>query len=140
MTFLVQPFIYEKKQAALFPEMDAFNTWLRESYRIGSGLVFGSALFAAIIWCILARNAKLNGIKDNSKLHLAWWTLLGLPVAGISVALNYFSGKNLAVLPSLLGFYLLDVAIVYWLATILGAPRLLKYVIPGSFCFYRLFR
>jgi hypothetical protein len=70
-------------------------------------------------------------------MNLIWWFLLIGVLVGIAIAIfrsAFTSGGSAQAVPSLLFLFLLDGAILFWLATAISTPnRALKYIVPGSF-------
>jgi hypothetical protein len=129
LVFLAQPWLFQSGIIAI-TDVDV-ETWLAEKYTIGVSIVYGTALFATLIWYLIAAKARVSTAADVSKLRPLWGVLLLLPIVGICVALYFFNNSNEALL-WLTFFYIVDAVVVYWLATAISSPGLLKYVPPGS--------
>lgn len=128
--FLVQPWLY---QSGIIAITDVeLEVWIAEKYTSGAVIVFSTALVATVIWYLSARRSRITSFNQASPMRLVWALLLLVPIIGICVALYFFNGSNQALL-SLTAFYVLDLLIVYWFATVISSPGLLKFIPPGSF-------
>jgi hypothetical protein len=130
LMFLVQPWLY---QSGVIPITQVeVDTWIAEKYMIGAAIVFGTALVATIAWYISALRAKVTTFNESSPLRLVWALLLLVPIIGICVALYFYNDSSEALLP-LTFMYVIDIVWVYWFATAISSPGLLKFIPPGSF-------
>lgn len=134
--FYLQPLLYENRA---IPITDVrVNTWLREDYTVGAGIVFGFSVFATVLWYFLAARAKVAGTIDIFRWQVVWWLLGLLPVVGIGIALFLFNRSEDALL-SLAGFFIFDgLILLFWLPTATSSPKLLKHIPPGAFLIRRL--
>jgi hypothetical protein len=130
LMFLVQPWLY---QSGVIPVTQVeVDTWIAEKYMIGAAIVFGTALVATIAWYVSALRAKVTTFNESSPLRLVWALLLLVPIIGICVALYFYNDSSEALLP-LTFMYVIDIVWVYWFATAISSPGLLKFIPPGSF-------
>ena len=130
LMFLVQPWLY---QSGIVPITQVESeTWLAEKYSVGAAIVFSTALVATLLWYVSALRAKVTAFNEASPLRLVWGLLLLLPIIGICVALFFYNNSSEALLP-LTFMYVIDVVWVYWFATAISSPGLLKFIPPGSF-------
>ena len=130
LMFLVQPWLY---QSGIIPITQVeVDTWLAEKYTVGAAIVFCTALSATLIWYVSALRAKITTFLEASPLRLLWGLLLLIPIIGICVAL-YFYNSNKEALLSLTFMYAVDVLLIFWLATAISSPGMLKFIPPGSF-------
>jgi hypothetical protein len=130
LMFLVQPWLY---QSGIVPITQVeVETWLSEKYTVGAAIVFSTALVATILWYVSALRAKVTSFNEASPLRLVWGLLLLVPIIGICVALFFYNDSSEALLP-LTFMYVVDIVWVYWFATAISSPGLLKFIPPGSF-------
>jgi hypothetical protein len=130
LMFLVQPWLY---QSGVIPITQVeVETWIAEKYMIGAAIVFGTALVATIAWYVSALRARVTTFNESSPLRLVWALLLLVPIIGICVALYFYNDSSEALLP-LTFMYTIDIVWVYWFATAISSPGLLKFIPPGSF-------
>jgi hypothetical protein len=130
LMFLVQPWLY---QSGVIPITQVeVETWIAEKYMIGAAIVFGTALVATIAWYVSALRAKVTTFNESSPLRLVWALLLLMPIIGICIALYFYNDSSEALLP-LTFMYMIDIVWVYWFATAISSPGLLKFIPPGSF-------
>jgi hypothetical protein len=130
IVFLLQPWLYQSGILAI-TDVDV-ETWIAEKYMVGAAIVFGTALVATTLWYLSALRAKVTAFNETSSMRIIWAVLLLIPIVGICVALFFYNGSNEALL-SLTAFYVVDVLVLYWLATAISSPGLLKFIPPGSF-------
>jgi hypothetical protein len=130
VVFLLQPWLYQSGILAI-TDVDV-ETWIAEKYMVGAAIVFGTALVATTLWYLSALRAKVTAFNETSSMRIIWAVLLLIPILGICVALFFYNGSNEALL-SLTAFYVVDVLVLYWLATAISSPGLLKFIPPGSF-------
>jgi hypothetical protein len=130
LMFLVQPWLYQSGAIAI--TQVEVETWISEKYTVGAAIVFGTALAATIFWYVSALRAKVTTFNESSPLRLVWGLLLLVPIIGICVALYFYNDSNEALLPLTL-MYVIDIVWVYWFATAISSPGLLKFIPPGSF-------
>jgi hypothetical protein len=130
LMFLVQPWLY---QSGMVPITQVeVETWISEKYTVGAAIVFSAALVATLFWYVSALRAKVTAFNEASPLRLVWGLLLLLPIISICVALYFYNDSNEALLP-LTFMYVADVMWVYWFATAISSPGLLKFIPPGAF-------
>jgi hypothetical protein len=130
LMFLLQPWLYQSGLLAV-TDVD-LETWIAEKYTPGAALVFSTALVATILWYVSAVRAKVTSFNEASPMRLVWSLLLLVPILGICAALYFFNDSNEALM-SLSFLYVIDMLIIYWLATAIASPGLLKFIPPGSF-------
>jgi hypothetical protein len=130
IVFLLQPWLYQSGILAI-TDVDV-ETWIAEKYMVGAAIVFGTALVATTLWYLSALRAKVTAFNETSSMRIIWAVLFLIPIVGICVALFFYNGSNEALL-SLTAFYVVDVLVLYWLATAISSPGLLKFIPPGSF-------
>ena len=128
--FLVQPWLY---QSGIIPITQVeVETWIAEKYTIGAAIVFCTALGATLIWYVSALRAKITTFSEATPLRLLWGLLLLLPILGICVALYFYNDNKEALLP-LTFMYAVDILWIFWFATVISSPGMLKFIPPGSF-------
>ncbi|MEY3828126.1 MAG: hypothetical protein RLZZ148_2953 [Cyanobacteriota bacterium] len=134
LMLVVQPSLYQAGQINLQDVEPA--EWLTNRYYPSAAIVLGACLTLQVLWYVLALKFK-GDEREVGKKQQQWWILLTGVFVSIVVALfvSTFGDKgSFQALPSLLAFFLLDGAIIYWLATAISTPnRALKYIVPGSF-------
>jgi hypothetical protein len=130
LVFLIQPWLYQSGILAI-TDVDVEN-WIAEKYMVGAAIVFFTALVATIIWYLSALRARVTAFNEASSMRVLWAVLMLVPIVGICVALFFYNGSNEALL-SLTAFYVIDILVIYWLATAISSPGLLKFIPPGSF-------
>jgi len=130
LMFWLQPQIYNARLIAL--DVKSLTTWLRDSYSTAAFIVFGTAVFATIVWTIMTATAKVQTGQEVLGWQLTWWLIGLIPLIGICLALWLF-GKT--ALYSLTGFFVLDAIILYWLTTATSSPGLFKRIPPGASLF-----
>jgi hypothetical protein len=130
LMFLVQPWLY---QSGIIPitQVD-LGTWVSEKYTFGAAIVFSTALVASLLWYFSALRAKVTNFNDSSPMRLVWGLLLLIPIIGLCAALYFYNDSSEALLPLTL-MYVIDIVWVYWFATAISSPGLLKFIPPGSF-------
>jgi hypothetical protein len=130
LMFLAQPWLYQSGTIPI--TLVEVETWIAEHYTPGTAIVFGSALVATILWYLSAIRARVTTFNDASPMRLVWGLLLLVPIIGICVALYFYNNSQEALL-SLTLMYVVDILVLYWLATAISSPGLLKFIPPGSF-------
>lgn len=128
--FLIQPWLYQSGILAI-TDVEV-ETWIAEKYTAGAAIVFWTALVATVIWYLSAKRSRVTAFDQATPMRLVWVLLLLLPIVGICVALYFFNGSNQALI-SLTALYMLDIFLLYWFATAISSPGLLKFIPPGSF-------
>jgi hypothetical protein len=113
--------------------------WFEDYYFIGATIVYLTALFSAILWYFIASIVKIDDVNDSRSMAFVWWLLLLFPIIAICAALAFFNNSNDALLWLSL-FYVFDVLLVFWFATAISSPGLLKFVVPLSMFLRRLLR
>ncbi|MGB8698834.1 MAG: hypothetical protein WCD18_05400 [Thermosynechococcaceae cyanobacterium] len=132
LMFLVQPWLYRSAIGFfLVTDLD-IEDWLAEQYTPGAAIVFGTALVATILWYLMALNKPATSSSEVAPMRLPWGLLLLIPIIGICCALYFFNKSNDALL-SLTFLYVVDILVLYWFATAISSPGLLKFIPPGSF-------
>ena len=134
LLFLVQPFLY---QNGLAPRTGilidgspiSVNDWLENYYFLAAVIVLCVSLASQVFWFFLATRFRGNERAAENRTFW-WWSLFFVNLMGIGIALFLDSSKELFVSVAL--FFLIDMAIIYWLATAISTPGLLKLIPPGS--------
>lgn len=130
LAFLLQPWLF---QSGFIPVFDVeIEDWLAEQYMPGSAIVFASGLLAIALWYWVARRSKIRAFKDSSPMRLVWALFCLFPLIGIGVSLFFFNKSSDALL-WLTSLYVLDVLLLYWFASAISSPGLLKFTPPLSF-------
>jgi predicted membrane protein len=143
LLFVIQPALYLNFSIPL-NDVQKVEEWVNFKYLPAAVFLLGVCLVAQVIWYALALRFK-GDEKDASKMGLLWWFVCVGVILGIAIAIflsAFTTGGSSQAVPSLFFFFLLDGAILYWLATAISTPnRALKYIVPGSFYLrrYRLF-
>ncbi|GBF78800.1 alpha-L-rhamnosidase [Aphanothece sacrum FPU1] len=136
----LQPLIYQSRliQVRNFtdPSM-TLSLWLSDNYTPAAWTVLIASVVATVIWCMMTAIAKVKGAIDTFQWSLTWWLLGLLPIISIGIALFFFNESSDAQL-SLVGFFILNGLILYWLPTAISSPGLFKHIPPGSFLLRRL--
>ena len=135
LLLVIQPALYLNYTISL-NDIQKVGDWVNFNYLPAAVLLLGFCLVAQVIWYRVA--VKFQGDeRDASKMNLIWWFLLIGVLVGIAIAIfrsAFTSGGSAQAVPSLLFLFLLDGAILFWLATAISTPnRALKYIVPGSF-------
>ena len=128
--FLGQRLIYENQ---IIPIQEVpLKTWLGTDYTTASLIMFGVCIAATVIWCILAAISRFNDGSSTGRWMLMWWLLGLLPVITIGFTVFYINRSDEAQM-SLMGFFVLDTLLLYWLPTATSSPEAVKYIPPGAF-------
>lgn len=127
LLFIVQPSLF---QSGYIPVTDVdISEWIGENYTYGAVVVFVVSAISALIWYYLSMTAKIRTADDVSKMRFVWWLIFLLPILAICAAIYFFNDSNEALL-SLTAFYVIDILLLYWLATVLSSAKDLKFVPP----------
>jgi hypothetical protein len=128
--FLGQRLIYENQ---IIPtQKTPVGTWLGTDYTTASLIMFGVCIAATVIWCILAAISRFNDGGSTGRWMLMWWLLGLLPMITI-VFTVFFINRSDEARMSLMGFFVLDTLLLYWLPTATSSPEAVKYIPPGAF-------
>ena len=128
--FLGQRLIYENQ---IIPIQEVpLKTWLGTDYTTASLIMFGVCIAATVIWCILAAISRFNDGSSTGRWMLMWWLLGLLPMITI-VFTVFFINRSDEARMSLMGFFVLDTLLLYWLPTVTSSPEAVKYIPPGAF-------
>ena len=128
--FLGQRLIYENQIIPI--QKVPLNTWLGTDYTTASLIMFGVCIAATVIWCILAAISRFNDGGSTGRWMLMWWLLGLLPMITI-VFTVFFINRSDEARMSLMGFFVLDSLLLYWLPTATSSPEAVKYIPPGAF-------
>ncbi|MEB3150987.1 MAG: hypothetical protein VKL60_18455 [Sphaerospermopsis sp.] len=130
LMFLGQRLIYENQIIPI--QKVPLDAWLAADYITSALIMFGVCLFSTIFWCVLAAISRFNDGAATGRWMLMWWLLGLLPMAGIGFTVFYINRSDEAQL-SLMGFFVLDTLLLYWLPTATSSPEAVKYIPPGAF-------
>lgn len=128
--FVLQPLLYTRRFIDLSDVNDIQN-WVSDFYMKGALIVFFTSAIATLIWLLFAATSKGHKADDVNKSQPIWWVIGFIPIVGIGLAIGPYKGSNDA-LVSLTFFYIIDVFILYWLATATSTPGSLMYIPPLS--------
>ncbi|MTJ47585.1 hypothetical protein [Dolichospermum sp. UHCC 0259] len=128
--FLGQRLIYENQIIPI--QKVPLNTWLGTDYTTASLIMFAVCIVVTLIWCILAATSRFNDGGSTGRWMLMWWLLGLLPMASIGFTVFFINRSDEAQL-SLMGFFVLDTLLLYWLPTATSSPEAVKYIPPGAF-------
>ena len=135
--FFGQPWIYENRLIRISDVR--LQTWLAD-YQTGAAIVYGCCLGSVALWSILTGTAKVKSVNQGFGFWRGVWAaILLIPIVGIGISLYYFNKSSGAVI-SLTGFFILDVAILFWLTTATSTPGTLRYAPPAAFLLRRFVR
>jgi hypothetical protein len=116
--------------------VDDTAKWLADSYIPAASIVFGSTLFATILWVVLTLSAKVQTGKDVLGWQVTWWLIGLIPLIGICLAIVFYGGGALY---SLTVFFVLDAVLLYWLTTATSTSGLFKRIPPVAGFFRDIF-
>jgi len=128
--FLGQRLIYENQIIPI--QKVPLNTWLGTDYTTSALIMFAVCIIATVIWCILAAISRFNDGGSTGRWMLMWWLLGLLPMITI-VFTVFFINRSDEARMSLMGFFVLDTLLLYWLPTATSSPEAVKYIPPGAF-------
>ena len=137
LMFLVQPWLYSSNIIDLDFETEIeLQNWIDFNYMQGAKLVFIVSLLSVIFWYLLALKFGAR-IKKMPRLPIVqiWAGFSLFPVVSVLIALQF--NDYPPVLPSLLGFFILNILLLFWLTTAVTTP-IIQFVVPGSFALRRL--
>lgn len=134
LMFIAQPQIYNAQIIVVDLPL-GMNTakWLETSYIPAVSIVFGTALFATILWVALTLSAKVQTSEEILSWQLTWWLIGLIPLVGIVIALGLYSKGALY---SLTALFVFDALLLYWLPTATSTSGLFKAIPPGG-AFFR---
>jgi len=140
LVFIVQSLIYKY---ILVPTDVVVEVWIKERYAISAAIVFVVTVASQILWYYIATRYK-GDEKEAESMRVPWLGLLILSltsaVIGVYFAAYFSDGSSdplksgsSEAFVSLIVFFVIDVLILYWLATAISTPRgYLMYIVPGS--------
>ncbi|WP_457767015.1 hypothetical protein [Cyanobium sp. ULC065] len=128
------------------------NSYLQSGSSPSFTVLWISCIIALLLWLIVTSRARPRNGAEVRRMRPLWWTaatvlvLLGClyqlfftvfiwqlqgqsPVEGS--AINYFPVPPTGWLVLIL-FVVIDVALLFWLPTVLGSPRSYRLVVPGA--------
>jgi hypothetical protein len=137
LMFVLQPTLYQSRVINL--EDVKVDKWLPSGYYPPASLVFGCAIFAALIWVIWNTMSPPPSNAAARGRSVAWWVLSLIPLLSIAggvvwsriAVLGKDVGSDQATL-TLTFFFMIDVLLLYWLTTATSTPGLAKYLPPGA--------
>jgi hypothetical protein len=135
--FVFQPALYQNQMIRLTDVK--VDKWLPNGYYPPATLVFGCAIFAALVWCIWNTMSPPPSNMASRQRSVAWWALSLIPIFSIAggvfwsrkAVLGDTNGSDMATL-TLIFFFAIDVLLLYWLTTATSTPGLAKYLPPGA--------
>jgi hypothetical protein len=130
LMFLGQRLIYENQIVPI--QKISLDSWLAADYTTAALIMFGVCMFSTIVWCVLAATSKFTDGSKTGSWMLLWWLLGLLPMAGIAITVFFINRSDEAQI-SLMGFFVLDTLLLYWLPTATSSPEAVKYIPPGAF-------
>lgn len=134
--FFVQPWLY--RQGVIFLSDVTPEEWVVDAYVPASILVFGVSLTATCLWYGFAARAQPQRSGDTLIWRNLWWMLFLGPVLSVSGAL-VICRESRDALVSLTLMYVLDILLLYWIATASSSPGHTKYLPPGAFTIRQIF-
>jgi hypothetical protein len=137
LMFVLQPALYQNQMIRLTDVK--VDKWLPNGYYPPATLVFGCAIFAALLWCIWNTMSPPASNMASRQRSVAWWALSLVPIISIAsgvvwsrkMVLGDTNGSDMATL-TLIFFFAIDVLLLYWLTTATSTPGLAKYLPPGA--------
>lgn len=128
--FWGQSWIYQ--EGILFVGKPSLVTrWLASDYTLSALIVFFTCLVATLVWIVFTSLSSFYGAKEVDRSRIVWWLLGLLPVASIGITV-FWLNRLPSAQASLLGFFVLDELLLYWLPTATSSPESVKYIPPGS--------
>ncbi len=130
LIFLGQRFAYQNQ---IIPIQDVpVELWLGSDYTTAGIIMFITCVASTTIWYVLTATKKFTGVGETNSWQLTWWLLGLLPLASIALTVFFINRSKQAQI-SLMGFFLLDALLLFWLPTATSSPESVKYVPPGAF-------
>ncbi|NJL84565.1 MAG: hypothetical protein HC890_19525 [Chloroflexaceae bacterium] len=108
------------------------DRWLAADYTPAALIVFGVCVLSTVAWYFLAAVTPFAMGRDVSRWTLVWWLLGLLPLGSIGVSV-FITNRSGDAQFSLIGLFVLDALLLYWLATATSSPEPVKYIPPGAF-------
>jgi hypothetical protein len=130
LAYLAQPWLFRSGVIAL-SDVD-IEVWLAQKYTIGVSIVFATSVVTTLLWYFIASRSARTQMQEVAGTRPIWGFLLLLPVLSIIASIYFFNGSNDALL-WITAMYVVDAAIGYWFATVLGSPGLFKFVPPFAY-------
>jgi hypothetical protein len=137
--FVLQPILYQSQIIRLTDVKP--QIWVNAHYFPAATIVFALSIFTALGWCALNTMSPPGSLSEAKKRVTWWWTMLGIPLFGIGLAIFLSrqgilapKGSNDATI-SLICLFLVDVVWLYWLTTATSTPGLAKFIPPMASLF-----
>lgn len=130
LMFWVQRWVYASKAIAIRDV--PVDRWLGSDYTTSALIVFGVCVLTTVLWYVLTAIASYTKSSDARRWTLVWWLFGLLPLASIGITVFFINRSQQAQL-SLLGFFVLDALVLYWLPTATSSPEPVKYIPPGAY-------
>lgn len=140
LLFLMLPWLYQ--YTFLTPLDVEVEEWISEKYLIGATIVFVVTVISQLIWFAIAVRYR-GDEKDVEAKLVYWWGLLILSLVSIAISIYICcmsSGGSGEVFPSLILFFLVAVAVIYWLTTATSTPGALMFIVPKSLDIRNIFK
>lgn len=131
LMFVLQPLPYAR-QIIYLSDVTDIEFWVSNFYMRGALIVFLASVLATVIWVAFAVTTKDHRAEAVSRSQVIWWIIGLIPLIAIGIAIGIYKGSNDALL-SLTFFYVIDVLVIFWLATTTSTPGSLMYVPPFSY-------
>lgn len=136
IVFFAQPWLYQSRTLFL-NDVDPV-LWVADAYLPASSIVFFVTSAATVCWYVLSLKASPQRSRETSTWRTIWWVLLLPPVVSVCIAL-YLCRDSSEALVSLTFMYILDILLIYWIATASSSPGHTKHLPPGSFAIRHIF-
>jgi hypothetical protein len=138
LMFWLQAMAYERQW--LVVEYDgsllegiSLQQWLADDYRISASIVYGVCMGATVIWYIMAATTPFLLGREVERWTLLWWVLGLLPLGSIAYSVLVYNRSDTPTGISLIGFFIIDALLLFWLPTATSSPEAVKYIPPGAF-------
>jgi hypothetical protein len=143
--FLGQPFIFEKAIPTLLvgPGM-ILQVFLQRGTTPAFTVFWSGCISALLVWYFITFTARTSSSSQVRKMRGMWWlAALALVIFGWLCQLFFFifqwilQGQSMFLIPivgwiMMLLIVVVDVALLFWLPTVLASPRSFRLVVPGG--------
>ena len=130
---LIQPFLF---QMGFIPLLSVLSSeeWVNTSYTPSAYLILFISLLMLLVWYWMTwkLNQRFLSAKKVNQMTSVWGVFLTIPVFGAIISFPLFIKSGFEAVPWLVVFWILDVAILFWIPTAISTPGQLAYVVPGS--------
>lgn len=138
LMFWLQPIVYDRewlivKNDDSVLQGTSLQQWLADDYTISALIVYVACMGATVIWYILGTIfANPVSSKDKQIWRVIWMLLALLPLISIIYAALFYNRSETAQI-SLVGFYIMNALLLFWLPTATSSPEAIKYIPPVGF-------